>query len=90
MRKPMNLLAYLGYFGVGLIEWALALVRTMALVRGKKALVVSIVFTENLVGLLVLSTFIRQNDWSLALAYSAGAALGSIVPYFTGLTAYDK
>jgi hypothetical protein len=34
----------------------------MAIVQGRKSLVVCTVFIENLVGLLVFSTFIRQTE----------------------------
>jgi hypothetical protein len=71
---------YIGWFAIGAAEWFLALARTVACIRRRPALVCGIVFIENLVGLLVLSIFIRENDWVIALAYSAGAALGSILP----------
>lgn len=73
-------LHYIGYFAVGLIEWALAMTRTLATIRGQAVLASSIVFTENLVALLVLSQFIRSNDWAIAVVYSLGAALGSLLP----------
>lgn len=76
----MNLLVYAGYFAVGLIEWALALVRTMAIIKGRTVVAVTTVFVENLVGLLVLSSFIKNGDIVLAVAYSAGAAVGCALP----------
>jgi hypothetical protein len=71
---------YIGSFAIGAAEWSLALARTVACIQRRPALVCGIVFIENLVGLLVLSIFIRENDWVIALAYSAGAALGSVLP----------
>jgi len=71
---------YIGSFAIGAAEWFLALARTVACIQRRPALVCGIVFIENLVGLLVLSIFIRENDWAIALAYSAGAALGSVLP----------
>ena len=73
------LLKLLLYVGVGCGEWYLALRRTLACARGERVLLVTIVFVENLLGLWVLSNFIRTNDWSLALCYSGGAALGALL-----------
>jgi hypothetical protein len=53
--------------------------RTLACARGESSLLVIIVFIENLLGLWVLSNFIRTNNWLLALSYSAGAALGALL-----------
>ncbi|MBN1505345.1 MAG: hypothetical protein JW955_00785 [Sedimentisphaerales bacterium] len=67
------------YLTVGCGEWYLALRRTLACARGEKAVLVSIVFIENLLGLWVLSNFIRTNNWLLALSYSTGAAAGALI-----------
>ena len=67
------------YVAVGCGEWYLALRRTLACARGEKAVLVSIVFIENLLGLWVLSSFIRTNNWLLALSYSTGAAAGALI-----------
>ncbi len=76
----MNLLpAMILYISVGCGEWYLALRRTLACARGEKVLLVSIVFIENLLGLWVLSNFIRTNNWFLALSYSAGGAAGALL-----------
>src|SRR4030042_2038529 len=76
----MNLLpAMILYLTVGCGEWYLALRRTLACARGEKALLVCIVFIENLLGLWVLSNFIRTNNWFLALSYSTGAAAGALI-----------
>ncbi len=67
------------YLAVGCGEWYLALRRTLACARGERVLLVVIVFIENLLGLWVLSNFIRTNNWFLALSYSAGAAAGALI-----------
>jgi len=76
----MNLLpAMILYLTVGCGEWYLALRRTLACARGEKTVLVSIVFIENLLGLWVLSSFIRTNNWLLALSYATGAAAGALI-----------
>jgi len=76
----MNLLpAMILYLAVGCGEWYLALRRTLACARGEKTVLVCIVFIENLLGLWVLSSFIRTNNWLLALSYSTGAAAGALI-----------
>lgn len=76
----MNLLpTMILYLSVGCGEWYLALRRTLACARGEKTLLVCIVFIENLLGLWVLSNFIRTNNWFLAFSYSAGAAAGALI-----------
>ena len=67
------------YLLVGCAEGYLALRRTLACARGEKVLLVSIVFIENLLGLWVLSNFVRTNNWSLALSYSGGASAGALL-----------
>jgi len=79
----MNLLpAMILYLAVGCGEWYLALRRTLACARGEKTVLVSIVFIENLLGLWVLSNFIRTNNWLLALSYATGAAAGALIMTF--------
>jgi len=73
------LLAMILYLSVGCGEWYLALRRTLACARGEKTLLVCIVFIENLLGLWVLSSFIRTNNWILAFCYSAGASAGALI-----------
>jgi len=76
----MNLLlAMILYLTVGCGEWYLALRRTLACARGEKTVLVCIVFIENLLGLWVLSNFIRTNNWLLAVCYSAGASAGALI-----------
>lgn len=67
-------------FGIGLLEWLLATTRTIAIIKKKACLVVSIVFLENILSLAVLSFFIKTGDWWIAISYAAGAALGSLLP----------
>lgn len=69
----------LGYFVVGCIEWWLALRRTLACARGERCLMVILVFCENLLGLWVLASFVRSNDWLIAFVYSTGGALGALM-----------
>ncbi|HON90477.1 MAG TPA: hypothetical protein PK373_02070 [Sedimentisphaerales bacterium] len=81
----MNLLpTMILYLSVGCGEWYLALRRTLACARGEKTLLVCIVFIENLLGLWVLSNFIRTNNWFLAFSYSAGAAAGALIVAMRG------
>jgi hypothetical protein len=76
----MNLLLTMAlYLTVGCGEWYLALRRTLACARGEKTLLVCLVFIENLLGLWVLSNFIRTNNWLLAVCYSAGASAGALI-----------
>ncbi|MBM4026416.1 MAG: hypothetical protein FJ280_13585 [Planctomycetes bacterium] len=81
----MSLLpAMILYLTVGCGEWYLALRRTLACARGEKVVLVCIVFFENLLGLWVLSNFIRTNNWFLALSYSAGASAGALLVAMRG------
>jgi hypothetical protein len=76
----MSLLtSMLVYLIVGCGEWYLALRRTLACARGEKVVLVSIVFIENLLGLWVLSNFVRTNNWLLALSYASGASAGALI-----------
>jgi hypothetical protein len=76
----MNLLpAMILYLAVGCSEWYLALRRTLACARGEKIVLVTIVFIENLLGLWVLSNFVRTNNWLLALSYAAGGSAGALI-----------
>lgn len=73
------LLHLLVYAVVGSSEWYLALRRTLACARGERALMVSIVFIENILGLWVLANFVRESDWAVAISYSVGGALGALL-----------
>jgi hypothetical protein len=76
----MNLLlAMILYLTVGCGEWYLALRRTLACARGEKTVLICIVFIENLLGLWVLSNFVRSNNWLLAICYSAGGSAGALI-----------
>jgi len=75
----MNLLLYMFYPLVGLIEWYLALRRTLACVRRERSVLVIIVFIENLLGLAVLQNFITSGNWLIAIFYSMGAGLGALL-----------
>jgi hypothetical protein len=72
------------YLTVGCGEWYLALRRTLACARGERTLLICIVFIENLLGLWVLSNFIRTNNWVLAVCYSAGASAGALIVGMNG------
>ena len=74
----LHCLDLLLYAGIGFLEWLLAVKRTSAIANNQKALLISIVFVENLAGLLVLQRFIQQNDWIIAVVYSLGASLGAL------------
>lgn len=67
------------YIAVGSVEWWMALRRTLACARGETTLLITLTFTENLLGLWVLSSFIRDNNWIIAISYCIGAALGAYV-----------
>jgi len=67
------------YAGVGCLEWYLALRRTLACARGEKALLVALVFAENILGLWVLANFIQSSNWLIAVVYSCGASLGALL-----------
>lgn len=73
-----NLLVVLLYVGIGSVEWWLALRRTLACARGERTMLVSLVFIENLLGLFVLSMFVRDNNWMIAVSYAVGGSLGCL------------
>jgi lipid-A-disaccharide synthase-like uncharacterized protein len=78
----MIVLTYLLYLVIGCAEWYLALRRTLASIKKDKITVPIIVFIENVLGLLVLSRFIKNDDWIIAVVYALGAALGSLIPLY--------
>ena len=80
------------YAFIGCLEWYLALRRTLACARGERCLLVILVFVENSVGFFVLQSFVRSNDWGMALVYSAGGALGALMisGIKTGIDAPDR
>lgn len=75
----MNLLLPL-YAFVGLLEWSLALTRTIFTIRENKVIVPITVMLETFVALLVFKNFIQTDDWMIALAYSFGSGAGSLLP----------
>jgi uncharacterized protein YebE (UPF0316 family) len=77
----LQVLWYLLYLAIGCFEWFLALRRTLALVRNQRMLATSIVFIENLVGLLVLSRFVKNDDWVIAVVYAIGSSLGTLLSF---------
>lgn len=79
MNPLLNILIYVI---IGLAEWWLALRRTLACVRQERTLLVTMVFIENFLGLVVLQNFIRNGDWYIAIAYSIGGALGALFSTF--------
>ena len=78
----MSLLSLPVYLIVGCVEWWISLRRTLACARGEKAVLVTIVFIENILGLWVLSMFIEKHDWLIAVSYSIGGALGAYLVSF--------
>jgi hypothetical protein len=75
----LNLPVVLLYLVIGCGEWWLALRRTLACARGELVTLVSLVFIENILGLFVLSMFIKDNNWGVAIAYSIGGSLGALI-----------
>lgn len=64
-------------FGIGALDWYLALRRTLACARGERVLLSSLVFTENILGFLVLYYLFENKDFAGIVAYAAGGALGA-------------
>jgi hypothetical protein len=75
---PVALLVII-YLAIGCGEWYIALRRTLACARGERTTLVTLVFIENLLALFVLSTFIRDNNWFIAIAYAVGGSLGALL-----------
>lgn len=75
----MNLWTIPLYLSVGLVEWGLALRRTLACARGERWLMASLVLAENLLGFFVLSAFMEQRDWLVVLSYSFGGSVGALL-----------
>ena len=74
-----SLLSLPVYLIIGLVEWYLALRRTLACARGEKKTLFVIVFIENLLSLAVLQNFIENHDFTIAVAYSIGSACGALM-----------
>lgn len=69
------------YALIGLVEWGLALTRTIYTIKRNVPVVSLTVFWETFISMLVFQDFIQSGDWRVALAYSFGSALGSILPF---------
>lgn len=69
------------YAFIGLVEWGLALTRTIYTIKGNVPIVASTVFAETFIAMLVFADFVQSGDWRVALAYSFGSAMGSILPF---------
>jgi hypothetical protein len=70
-----NLLLYLT---VGAIEWALAIIRIRACVKGQAILASSLVLAETMLGLWVFREFAAGNDLA-GLFYALGGAIGTFL-----------
>jgi hypothetical protein len=68
------------YASIGFVEWALALVRTIYIIRHNMVVVPLTTFAETLIGMLVFQHFITTGNWKIALSYSLGSAFGSLIP----------
>lgn len=84
MSLPCLLFVYLL---VGFVEWWIALRRQVAVIREERLLLCTLVFTENLLALVVLATFARTGNYWLAIVYSVGGALGALSVLRKGKTA---
>lgn len=71
----INLLLYLM---VGAVEWALAIFRIRACVKGQAFLASSLVLVETMLGLWVFREFAAGNDLA-GLCYALGGALGTFL-----------
>lgn len=68
------------YFAVGLLEWFLASQRTWSISQGEGVKASLWVLVENLIGFWVLFQFVQNvNNWPMAIAYSVGASLGTLL-----------
>lgn len=68
------------YASIGFVEWGAALIRTIYIIRHNVVVVPITVFIETLIAMLVFKHFIDTGDWLIALAYSIGASIGSLLP----------
>lgn len=73
------------YVLIGAVEWGLALLRTGAVIDGRRWRAAGIVFVEQCLGLWVLSRLVVSLDWPAVLAYAAGGAIGAIVSVRNGM-----
>ena len=76
----MTAFLLLGYSLIGLFEWFLAAQRTWEISQGRSGRATVVTLFENLFGFFVLFQFLAHpNSWPLAVAYSLGAALGTLI-----------
>ena len=80
--KMTDLLVILTYSVVGFLEWLIATLRTISIMRDWILLIPPLVFLENLVALGVYERFTTQHDWMIAITYSIGCAFGSLLPVY--------
>lgn len=68
------------YAFIGFVEWALALTRTIYTIKRNMIVVPITVVLETFVAMMVFKNFILTGNWMIAVSYSMGSALGSLVP----------
>jgi hypothetical protein len=73
-----SLLVLYGF--VGLLEWALALTRTIYTIRHNMIVVPITVLLETFVAMIVFKNFIITGDLAIAGSYAVGSAFGSLIP----------
>jgi len=66
------------YLVVGAVEWALAIIRIRACVRGQAILASSLVLVETMLGLWVFRQYADGNDLA-GLCYALGGAIGTFL-----------
>ncbi len=71
------LLSMLAFCGVGIVEWALAMWRTVACAKGRSTVVALIVFCETGLACELLQYLVLGRNHVLIVAYAIGAAIGS-------------
>ena len=72
------MISLLLYLVVGAVEWALAIFRIRACVKGQAILASSLVLLETMLGLWVFREFAAGNDLA-GLFYALGGAIGTFL-----------
>jgi membrane associated rhomboid family serine protease len=72
---------HLLYLCVGAIEWALAIFRIQACVKGLALVASSLVLVETMLGLWVFRQYAAGND-SIGIFYALGGAFGTFLSVF--------
>ena len=80
---------HLLYLLVGAIEWALAIFRIRACVKGQAILASCLVLVETMLGLWVFRQYAAGND-SAGIFYAIGGALGTFLSVIQHKTKSDK